>query len=195
MRIYVYGGDRERCIGVANVLNEKGGRAIIGGPVGFEELAHKLGKEIDCAIFVSNDPDVDAIEANRERKIRAVACYNQKGVGEAMKAKANLFVLDGRSGDLPNIAALLAGAIEVGDAYAGRKPAGHVHDHATGAAAREGAGGNPSWKAGLGFLGGKKSVKQKAEEEREEEAEEGVEGDSKPEEGLKGRIKYIFGVD
>jgi hypothetical protein len=108
MRVYVFGGDKERCIHVANKLNEGGGTAIIGEQIEFRELASKIGREFDCAVFVSENPVEATIDANREGKIRAAACYNQRSIDAAVGARTNLFIVDRNSKDLPNLSPLLS---------------------------------------------------------------------------------------
>ena len=168
MRVYIFGEDKESCIDLANMLNERGGKAIIGNTIEFEELARRIGKEFDCAIFVSNNPDEDVIEANRERKIRAVVCYNQRGMRDGMKAKANLFILDGREDTLPNPAALLikaAGAAESVERKVGNRASDRAKETPSEGETTE--DDDTADKVRSGFLGRKKAVKQKRGGRRE----------------------------
>jgi hypothetical protein len=193
MRIYVFGDDKELCISMANELNEHRGRAIIGSSMDFAELAPRMGKDIDCAIYITDNPPKAVIEANRDRRIRAVVCYNQRNISDGMRAKANLFVFDKNSRELPNPSALLSGA-KLDDAVERRAAPQMAKEKRIvvekSSIASKGAGMFD--KVRQRFLDDRKA---KEEDGVEESSEYEEEEDVKPGEGIQGRIKYIFGID
>jgi hypothetical protein len=95
MKVYVFGGDRDTCIELANQLNDSGVTALIGkiddDP---REVSGKIGRGVDAAIMLSNDPIKASVQANRDPKIRAAVCYNQKSLKAAAGEDVNMFILE-----------------------------------------------------------------------------------------------------
>jgi len=95
MKVYVFGQDKDACIELANQLNEKGAAALIAKETeGLKDVAARIGKAFDRAVMVSADPIRDSVIANRDTRVRAAICYNQKTLKAAANAEINLFILE-----------------------------------------------------------------------------------------------------
>jgi hypothetical protein len=95
MKVYVFGGDRDACIELANQLNESGASAIIAAPgEELKNVAGRIGKAFDRAVMVSDDPIRDSISANRDARVKAAPCYSQKVLKSAASSDVNLFILE-----------------------------------------------------------------------------------------------------
>jgi hypothetical protein len=111
LKVYVFGGQKDACIDLANQLNGSGASALIGKEEeDLKEIAGKMGKNFDCAIMVSDDPIKTVVQANRDSRIRAAACYTQKSLKSAASESINLFILDSDSVDKLDFSALAGGA-------------------------------------------------------------------------------------
>lgn len=94
MKIYVFGGEKDACIELANQLNASGSTALIGSNEDPRDVSSKIGKSIDCAVMISEDPIKTVVEANRDPRIRAAVCYNQKTLKAAASEDVNMFILE-----------------------------------------------------------------------------------------------------
>ncbi len=118
MKVYVFGNDKDACIELANQLNDNGASAHIAKEgEGLREVASRIGKLFDVAVMVSADPIKDSITANRDSKVRAAVCYNQKALKAAANAEVNLFILEPDAQDKLDISDILANASQ------GKQPA------------------------------------------------------------------------
>lgn len=179
MRVYVFGGDKERCIGVANLLNEKGGTAIIGSNLEFGELAGKIGKEFDYAVTLSNKPIAAAIEANREGKLRAAVCYSQRNIDAAIEAGTNVFVLDQNNREFPNLAVLLSSGRSRGASFENAEERKE----------------RPAFKLNIKRPERKQAKPQDDPKEDEEDEEDDEREDRPAASGITGKIKDVFGIE
>ena len=97
MKVCVFGDDRNDCIEIANRLNDRGVTALIGGEVELKEIVGKVGRGFDCAILLSDDPIKAAVQANRDPRIRAAACYDQKSLRTAASDNVNMLIMEPES--------------------------------------------------------------------------------------------------
>ncbi len=111
MKVYVFGGSKDDCIELANQINGSGATALIGKDgEDLRDISGKLGRGIDCAIMISDDPIKTSVEANRDSKVRAAVCYNQKSLKSASSEDVNLFILESEAIDRLDFSVLAGGS-------------------------------------------------------------------------------------
>ncbi|MDE1865454.1 MAG: hypothetical protein KGH94_02335 [Candidatus Micrarchaeota archaeon] len=192
MRIYVFGGSRDDCIELANRLNGSGVTALIGkGEEEPRDIAGMIGKSVDCAMMISEDPIRSSVQANRDPKIRAAVCYNQKSLKSAAAEAVNMFIMEPDSLERLDFSVL-----------GGGKPASPLPDNAIATPAGPGLFKSVT----NAILPREKPAKAEREPEPREKPEKRVqrkqqEDDQEDEphrsagSGLGGRIKDIFGIE
>ena len=126
--------------------------------------------------MVSDDPIKAAIQANRDNRLRAAACYNQKSLKSAATESINLFILDQESVDKLDFSTIVGG------------------DAAEPASQKEAA--RPAFKMPSFSRRQQKSAQkeQPAKKSQKRSAPEPDEDESAPRDGISGRIKDIFGI-
>ena len=111
MKVYVFGGDKDACIELANQLNSSGASAIIAKEGdALKDVAGRIGKAFDRAVMVSEDPIRDSITANRDVRVKAAVCSNQKSLKAAASADVNLFILEKDAYDRLDLTDILGAA-------------------------------------------------------------------------------------
>ena len=60
--------------------------------------------------MLSDDPIKAAVQANRDPRIRAAACYNQKALGSAATESINLFILDSEASERLDLSVITGAA-------------------------------------------------------------------------------------
>jgi hypothetical protein len=113
MKVYVFGHDKGACIDLANQLNEKGASAIIAkDEEGLREVAGRIGKAFERAVMVSTDPIRDSVSANRDTRVRAAVCYNQKTLKAAASVDINLFILESDANERLDLSDILGTSVQ-----------------------------------------------------------------------------------
>lgn len=181
MKVYVFGGEKDMCIDLANQLNGSGVSALIGkSEDDLKDIAGKLGKNFDCAIMISDDPIKTVVQANRDSRIRAAACYSQKSLKSAASESINLFILDSDSADKLDFSVLSGGMAAPTQQPLQREPARELFRAPAPA---------PKPKPIFKEQPVKKEQK-KPQPEREEEDDS-----PRPQrDGISGKLKEIFGI-
>ncbi len=173
MKVLIVGADKDACIEFANALNssESGATAIIGGS-DYSDATGKLGRDVDAIALISQKPIADAIEANRNQKVRAAVCRNAGDVRDAISCGTNIFVVSAFDAQRHQTAAVAA--------MIGKQNGGFTH-----AAAPERKKTSPV-----------APVKQQKKQEQQPQYEENNnDGGSDDDPGIKSKLRNIFGIE
>lgn len=186
MKVLVVGSDRDACIEFANALNasESGTTAIIGG-LNYSEAVGRLGREIDAIAMLSERPIADAIEANRNQKVRAAVCRNAGDVRDATSCGANLFVVsafDAQRHQTAAVAAMIGKSNGMQDAA--------VQDKRR---SQQVAAKQPKKQDDYAGPADDRSGTVSRQRDRKQDDYAGSEDDAEP--GIKSRLRDIFGIE
>lgn len=187
MKAYVFGGEKDELIGLANRLNESGATALIGMPEeGLEGVASRIGKSFDCAVMISDAPIKASVQANRDSKFRAAPCYDQKALQASANEGINLFILEASVARRLDISIIAGSSRNLG----AREPEPERH----------GAGHSILKAVGRAQSGHHKVDErppkrvQKPGPERQDRSEDDEEA-PRQRSGIKGRLRDIFGIE
>jgi hypothetical protein len=192
MRVYVFGGARDELIELANQLNESGATALIGKEGdGMSDVSSKIGRNFDCAVMVSEDPIKDSIQANRDSKLRAAPCYDQRSLTASAKEDINLFIIDQPAAQRLDLSIIARGSSNQAapDRETSRdRPVINkgIFKSVGSAAASKPQKEQPEKP--------QKKAKEQKRPELEDEEDEGP-AHKRSGDGLKGRIRDIFGIE
>ena len=75
-------------------------------------MAGRIGKAFERAVMVSADPIRDSVSANRDTRVRAAVCYNQKTLKAAASADINLFILEPDANDRLDLSDILSTSVQ-----------------------------------------------------------------------------------
>ncbi len=188
MRVYVFGGEKDELIELANSLNESGATALIGkdGDT-LSDVASKIGRSFDCAIMVTEDPIKASVQANRDSKLRAAPCYDQKALKASVAEDINLFILEPSASKRLDVSVISGGASRAPERAPMREDEGIGHGilKAVSSAMPQ---PKPQKEA-------ERPRPSKKEQKRAPPEEEEPPRKSRHDEGMKGRLKDIFGIE
>jgi hypothetical protein len=215
LKVYVFGGSKDDCIELANQLNGSGATALIGKDgEDIKDISGRLGRGIDCAVMISDDPIKTSVQANRDSKIRAAVCYNQKSLKSASSEDVNLFILEADAIDRLDFSVLAGGSSSSQSERAERPERSERVQRPASVREPESVGGIGISAGGLfksmGFGGGSQTPRQKPltrdvekpvpkkESRKPAPVIDDEEEDSSPrskKDGVSGTIKDLFGIE
>jgi hypothetical protein len=195
MKVYVFGDQKDACIELANQLNGSGASALIGREEeDLKDIAGRIGRNFDFAIMVSDDPIKAAVQANRDSRLRAAACYNQKSLRSAAGERINLFILDPESVEKLDFSALVGRS----QSAAEEEDPDEEDPQGPGLFRSVAKAISPTQKPAEKEAPAEKQPKEKPARKAQKKALREDDADdepSSPRDGISGRLKDIFGIE